>query len=121
QASLDGKAAAQNDLAFLYQKGLGGALDLSQAKEWYEKAANQDYSTAQYNLGYLYEKGLGVKKDLNKAREWYEKAAEQNNVEALYALALLYQDLEIDRTKFWLKKACDLEYQQACEKLNTLS
>ncbi|MCN7433990.1 sel1 repeat family protein, partial [Escherichia coli] len=61
-----------------------------QAKDWYEKAAEQNFANAQFNLGMLYYKGEGVKQNFRQAREWFEKAASQNQPNAQYNLGQIY-------------------------------
>jgi len=58
-------------------EGKDGKVDYASAKDWFEKAANQDYAYAQYNLGILYLYGLGVEKDVNKAKSLFEKAKDK--------------------------------------------
>lgn len=62
KAADQGNAAAQNNLASIYQIGKGGInQDCSTAVQWYyRKAADQGNATAQYNLGYIFETGAEV-------------------------------------------------------------
>ena len=94
KAAEQGLAAAQNNLAWMYQNGKGieknrqeafsrykteQKLDLAQylAFFWYHKAAEQGYTLAQYNLAWMYQNGEGIEKNPEKAIDWYRKAAEQ--------------------------------------------
>jgi TPR repeat protein len=61
--------SAQNNIGYLYEKGLGVARDYSQAACWYQLAAATGYTRAQYHLGILYDLGHGVAHDAAKARE----------------------------------------------------
>lgn len=71
-----GEAEAQYYVARIYANGMGGiAIDHSRAAEWYQRAANQNYSAAIQELGYLYEQGLGVRKDPVLALNLQRKAA----------------------------------------------
>ncbi len=90
KAAERGYKYAQNDLGFMYSRGLGGERDFQKARYWYKKAAEQGYKLAQNELGIMYLEGLGVERDFQKARYWYEKAAEQGYKKAQYNLALLY-------------------------------
>jgi uncharacterized protein len=78
-----GETTAIYDLGVFYQNGIGVPQDYAKAREWYEKAAANDYAAAMSNLGALYEHGQGVPQDYAKAREWYEKAVAKD-----YALAM---------------------------------
>lgn len=71
-----GEAEAQYYVARIYANGMGGiAVDHTRAADWYQRAANQNYSAAIQELGYLYEQGLGVQKDPVLALNLQRKAA----------------------------------------------
>jgi len=75
QAAKAGDAAAQNNVAELYETGRGVPVDLKQALDWYRKAAEAGFAPAQYNLGRLHAAGAGgVPKDYAEARKWLEQA-----------------------------------------------
>ena len=67
-----GHAAAQFNIAVMYENGSGVAQDSAQAARWYLEAAKQGDADAQYKIGMLYETGIGVAKDLAEARKWYD-------------------------------------------------
>ncbi len=48
---------AQYNLGRMYQYAMGVSKDLSMAKVWYEKSANQGFDSAQNSLGNLYYSG----------------------------------------------------------------
>ena len=64
-----GDAAAQYNLAVMYEHGEGVPQSPAMAAMWYWKSAEQGTDLAQYNLGVLYEHGLGVPQDTGKAVE----------------------------------------------------
>jgi hypothetical protein len=74
QAARAGDAAAQNNLAELYELGRGVAVDPAQALHWYRKAAEAGFAPGQFNLGRLYAAGAGVPRDYAEARKWLEQA-----------------------------------------------
>ena len=82
------KAADQNDqnaannIAYLYENGLGVLQDYGQAASWYQKAAANGYARSQFHLGNLYDLGHGVPHDATKARELIKKAADGGDDEA---------------------------------------
>jgi TPR repeat protein len=90
KAADQGFAAAQNNLALLYEDGEGVPKDASLAAEWYRKAADQGDAAAQYNLALLYANGNGVPKDASVAAEWYLKASDQGDIRAQNNLGVLY-------------------------------
>jgi TPR repeat protein len=74
QAAKAGDAAAQNNIAELYETGRGVPADLKQAVDWYRKSAESGFAPAQFNLGRLYAAGTGVPKDYGEARKWLAQA-----------------------------------------------
>jgi hypothetical protein len=61
---------AQFNLALLYEKGEGVAVDKAKAVEWYKKAAEQGHVAAQTKLSECYRDGVGVEKDLELSTHW---------------------------------------------------
>ncbi len=50
KAAAQGYVLAQMDLAYMFEKGVGVAPDLDEARRWYEKAAAQGNADAQAKL-----------------------------------------------------------------------
>ncbi len=75
-----GTASAQNNLALMYDKGLGVPQDYAEAAKWYRKAAAQGVAKAQYNLGVMYGTGMGVTQDYVQAQMWFNLAAAQGHI-----------------------------------------
>lgn len=70
------KAAKTGDVEAQYMLGeifLEDKKKLAQAKEWFEKAAAQDYELAKKRLGDIYANGWGVDKDEATAGYWYSQ------------------------------------------------
>lgn len=82
-----GNPAAQNNLGFMYEKGLGMRANPFVAADWYRAAAEQDDPEAQVNLGVLYVTGLGVPRDLVVAHKWFDQAAQAGSAKARQDLA----------------------------------
>ena len=87
----EGHSGAQNNLAVLYEGGLGGEQDYAKARELYEQAAAQGIVRAYYHLGEMYEYGRGVEKDYAKAREYYETAAAKGDKDAQKKLTEIHE------------------------------
>ena len=85
-----GNAIAQNNLGFMYEKGLGVAQDYAEAMRWYQLAAKKGYAGAQHKLGVIYYKGEGVAQDYKEAVRWFRLAAQQKNADARFNLGLMY-------------------------------
>jgi TPR repeat protein len=129
-----GIADAQTKLAYAYYKGYGVSQDYKQAKELFEKSANQGDAKAQNYLGLMYQNKQGIEEtdvessesrnllddtieqhDLEhinfsnehiiKAKECFEKSAEQNNSDAQFNLGCMYYESS------WLAK----DYKKSLE------
>ncbi|ETO93836.1 tetratricopeptide repeat protein [Legionella oakridgensis] len=104
----NGDKLAQLKLAFMYEQGLGGAVDIISAKDWYSKAAEQGQPVAQYLLGRLHQLGkLNQYPDYAEAKKWYE-GAQTSYPPAAVALGFIYDTVEDD-------------YQQASQKYELAS
>jgi hypothetical protein len=73
-----------------YAKGIGGSPDLTQARLWYERAANRGEPAAITELGRMYAQGLGVTQDYKTALRWFRRAAGEGYAPAQTDLGLLY-------------------------------
>ncbi len=65
-----GDAKAQNNLGFMYAKGLGVPQDYAEAVKWYRRAAEQGLAQAQTNLGVMHFTGRGLPQDYEEAVKW---------------------------------------------------
>ena len=79
---LESKGQADDNLYYklgaMYKKGLGTEIDIPKAIEYFEKSAENMWST--YQLGRLYLFGAeGVEKDKEKAVQWLTKSANDGN------------------------------------------
>jgi TPR repeat protein len=90
-----GDPDAQNNVAEIYERGLGGQPNFEAAVIWYKKAADQGYSRALFNLGTLYEQGQGVPKDRLQALNLYRKAWGLPEDNVMYASAAQHQNDEL--------------------------
>lgn len=105
-----GNAMAQNNLAVLYQDGLGTKADSAAAFKWYKKAAMQGHAEAQFMTGLMYSEGNGTAQNYAEAAKWYKKAALQNHPEAQNNLAARYATgtgvkRDLAEAKKWYAKA----------------
>lgn len=81
-----GDVNAQIKLGDLYYNGKEVPRNYQEAKEWYEKAAEQGHPRAQAALASLYRTGKAGEQDYKKAAEWYEKSANQGRASAQFML-----------------------------------
>jgi tetratricopeptide repeat family protein len=75
-AAHQGFAEAQNDLGWMYEKGLGVRQDDQRAVEWFTKAAHQGHAQAQFNLGVMYDEGKGVRQNESTAKRYFGQACD---------------------------------------------
>ena len=68
-------ATAQFNIGTMYRRGEGVSVDLDDAAEWIERAAEQGHTAAQYELGTMYFAGEGVRQDNVRAHMWVDLAA----------------------------------------------
>ena len=69
-----GDAVSQHTLGMLLLIGQEVPQDFDEARLWFRRAANQDYSFSYNALAYIYEKGKGVPRNFSMALEYYLKA-----------------------------------------------
>ena len=102
-----GDPIAQNDLAILYQDGIGTEKDINKAVEWFTKAVEQNFAIAEYNLANLLcADNEELEKDPDTAVKLLKSAADKNYVPAQNRLGLLLQDQGNYEEAFgWFEKA----------------
>jgi localization factor PodJL len=87
-----GYGPAQFYLAKLYETGDSAVpKDMTQARLWTQRAADNGEPKAMHNLGLYYFNGEGGPKNLETAAQWFRKAADLGLVDSQYNLARLYE------------------------------
>ncbi len=87
-----GYGPAQFYLAKLYETGDAGLTkDVTAARLWTQRAADNGERKAMHNLGLYYFEGTGGAKNLTVAAQWFRKAADLGLVDSQYNLARLYE------------------------------
>ena len=64
-----GDAQAENNIGYLYERGLGVPQDYAMALKWYKLAASKALPEGEYNTGLLYHHGYGVAKNQSEAKK----------------------------------------------------
>ncbi|KAK5945299.1 ERAD-associated protein [Knufia obscura] len=79
-ADRDGNATAQHMVGLLYATGLGGALEIDQARAqlFYTFAAEQGEVKAEMTLAHRYHMGIGTAKSCEKAVQYYKRVADKS-------------------------------------------
>lgn len=101
--------AADLALAYIYQQGLGGEVEIEKAVRLYEALVERGDQQSMYYLGTLYLS----KQELSTALYNFEMAASRGHVSAAYWVAALYDGLDgfpKDRTRYLaaIKRASEL-------------
>lgn len=120
-----GYAKAEAALAWMYYTGNGIEKDISQAIEWYRKAAQQGHAIAQNNLGVMYENGQTGRVNEQAAASWYRNAADEGYAYAQYNLGRMYAEgrglkQDLDEARYWWRIASRQGVTRATEALNLL-
>ncbi len=73
-----GDSSAQAALGWAHDSGQLGVQHYSQARYWYERAAQQGDVFSAIRLGEMYAQGIGTDRDLKEAARWYGSVAERS-------------------------------------------
>lgn len=85
-----GFVPAQNNLAVMYEKGMGVPMNLPEAARWYQSAAEAGFVQAQHSFGEMLLDGRGVAKDTLAGASWVQRAANQGHKTACIHLVQMY-------------------------------
>lgn len=77
QSRNQGRGEAGNNLARMYQFGLGVEKDERKAFKMYRAAANRGSDVAKFNLGIMYWRGIGTEASEKKALDLFTETAEK--------------------------------------------
>lgn len=120
QAAEKGLPAAQHNVGFMYEKGLGVTQNYPEAIKWFKMAAEQGYEESQAELGEIYDMGRsGIPQNTEEAIKWYLKVA--NNPQShltskqmsaiLHNMGTIYYDKQdYPEALKWFRKAAELGY-----------
>ncbi|MFT4253051.1 MAG: peptidoglycan-binding protein [Caulobacter sp.] len=87
-----GMPKAQFILAKMYEEGEGGLKrDLTEARRWYERAAQGGDASAMHNVGLFASRGQGGPQNWTTAANWFRKAAEAGLVDSQFNMGRLYE------------------------------
>ena len=119
-----GDADARYDVALMYIKGKGVAVDQAQARKWLEQAVAQGHSKAASRLGILYFKGEAGRPDYLRARKLFESVS-ADNVLAQYYLGEMYANgkgvkQDARQAIAWYRKAAEGGFHRAMGKVINL-
>lgn len=99
QAAVQSHPSALAQLGEMYERGLGGPVDMDAAFQCSLQAAEAGFPKAQFHLYILHRQGHALVDEQPAAIAWLEEAAEQKLPEAMLMLAgLIWQKLITGRT-----------------------
>ena len=87
-----GSDAAQFNVGFDYEYGIGVSQSYKLAEKWYQLACKQGNVEAMNNLGMMYSVGLGVEKDENKAFQLVTSSALGDDPVGMKNLGYFYKN-----------------------------
>ena len=127
QAANNEHAAAQYNLAVLYQQGLIKDVEIQEIVHLYDKAAQKNYPQALFNLGLAYMNGYGVETDYKEAIDYFKQAYDEGVYKSAYILGKLYEtgvlkfgEADKEQAIFWYKKAFENGVDQAEKALDDI-
>jgi hypothetical protein len=117
-----GDKYSQNEIAIYYFDGKKIPKDITKAKLWFKKAAENGFVISQENLGAIYFE----EKDFNNALIWYTKASNNNHSRAQFVLGFMHRKgigtkKSRKKAKSWWKKSCKLGYAESCEEIKKMN
>ncbi len=89
-----GDAEGQNNIAYLYERGMGVKQSYTNAKIWYELAAAQGLPEAKHNLAMLTYQGHINNRDTRISVDLFREAADAGLRPSVYMLGVLYMEGE---------------------------
>ncbi|MED5341485.1 MAG: tetratricopeptide repeat protein [Pseudomonadota bacterium] len=89
-----GDAEGQNNIAYLYERGMGVKQSYENAKLWYELAAAQGLPEAKHNLAMLTYLGHINNRDTRISVDLFREAADAGLRPSVYMLGVLYMEGE---------------------------
>jgi hypothetical protein len=89
-------------VGLMYHYGQGVPANQAAARQWFEKAADENHADAQVALGRMYENsGL-----ISRARLWYARAALQEHATGEVCMGILaYNERNYAQAVAWFRKA----------------
>lgn len=106
--------------------GAGVSKDYEKARELFLQADESGSSNATLKLGMMSAEGLGTPQNYHEALKWLKKAGTRGNALAIYNVGNLYAEgllgeVDLIKAEPWYEKACQLEFEKACEKHDSIS
>ena len=125
ERAANGDLVAINNLGALYLKGRGVEQDYTQARVWFEQAAEAKLPAAMFNLAMIYLRGYGVEISIERANELLNESAHYGDRDAQFFLGLHYYHgtglpRNLDAAKSWFRRAAEQNVAAAMYNLGIL-
>ncbi|MBR9807227.1 MAG: hypothetical protein GYB49_08410 [Alphaproteobacteria bacterium] len=110
EAAVGGLAIAQYRLSKLHEKGTGVPKDLSLARQWTKRAAENGNINAMHDYAVYMAQGDGGSQSYAGAVEWFRQGAEYGIVDSQYNLGILYEEglgisPDLEEALYWFNVA----------------
>ncbi|KCZ52858.1 peptidoglycan-binding protein [Hyphomonas pacifica] len=110
EAAVGGLAIAQYRLSKLHEKGTGVPKDLSLARQWTKRAAENGNINAMHDYAVYMAQGDGGPQSYAGAVEWFRQGAEYGIVDSQYNLGILYEEglgisPDLEEALYWFNVA----------------
>lgn len=118
----DTKAEAMDLMGTCLATGIGVKKNISEAVEWFKKAAEKNEPKGCLHLSDCYQEGIGVRKNTYEAERWRERAAEAGNSQAALQIAKSTQKKykALASSHDQVKKYAEIAYQKGEEEAGVL-
>ena len=90
QMAQQGHVFEQNQMGIASILAIEPGYSLSDAVQWFQRAALKGYAPAQVNLGLMYCNGWGVEQNYGACLRWLKAAVDQKYARAYFDLGILY-------------------------------
>ena len=112
EAAEANNSEAMTFVGYMYEKGLGVAINNSMALYWYRRGAEAGNSYSMNNLGWMLLNAIGVDKNPYEAEMWLRKSVKLGNALAMTNIGGMYRDglggeQDYDKAFQWYQKGAD--------------
>ena len=116
--SEDDLAIAQYRIGLKYLEGDEVAVNLVEARHYFEVSSYQDYAPPKIRLGDMYFNGIGVEQNYEKAFNQYEEPANEGYAKAQNLLGFMYLhglhvEQDYEKAFKWIKEAAEQGHPEA--------
>ena len=105
-------------MGLMFDEGIGGPKDLTQARFFYKKACKANIPRACNNLGDMWAKGIGGERSIEKAKWYFKLSCNKNGKKGCANLAVLAKwEGDHAKARALRHKACNSDDASSCAAL----